>query len=73
MLGATSVMASAGRTNEIEIEVELHQGSAHSPLLFVIIIDVITEEIDEGTPWAMLFADDLVLCDPDREMMIVRL
>ena len=49
----------------------------------MIIIDVITEEIDEGTPWAMLFADDLVyrinsfliliLCDPDREMMKLRL
>ena len=69
----TSVMTSAGKTKEIKIEVGLHQGSALSPLLFVIIIDVITEEIDEGTPWAMLFADDLVLCDPDREMMEVRL
>ena len=35
----------------------------------MIIIDVITEEIGEGTPRAMLFADDLVLCDPDREMI----
>ena len=50
-----------------------HQGSALSPLLLVIIIDVITEVIVEGTPWAMLFADDLVLCDPDREMMELRL
>ena len=39
----------------------------------MIIIDVITEEIEEGTPWAMLFANDLVLCDPDREMMELRL
>ena len=39
----------------------------------MIIIYVITEEIEEGTPWAMLFADDLVLCDPDREMMELRL
>ena len=70
----TSVMTSAGKTKGIEIvEVGLHQGSALSPLLFVIIIDVITEEIEEGTPWAMLFADDLVLCDPDREMMELRL
>ena len=46
----TSFVTSAGRTKEIEIEVGLHQRSALSPLLFVIIIDVITEEIDEGTP-----------------------
>ena len=39
----------------------------------MIIIDVIKEEIEEGTLWAMLFADDLVLCDPDREMMELRL
>ena len=64
-------MTSAGKTKGIEIGVGLHQGSALSPLLFV--IDVITEEIDEGMPWAILFADDLVLCDPDREMMELRL
>ena len=70
----TNVITSAGKTKEIEIEVGLHQGSALSlALLFVINTDVITEEIEEGTPWAMLFADDLVLCDPDRQMMEVRL
>ena len=69
----TGIMASAGKTEEIEIEVGLHQGSALSPLLFVIFIDVIKEDMQEGTPWAMLFADDLVLCDPDREMMELRL
>ena len=68
----TSVMTSAGKTKEIDIEAGLNQGSALSPLLFVIIIDVLTEEIEVGT-WAMLFADDLVLCDPDREMMELRL
>ena len=40
-----------------------------APLLVVIIIDV----IEEGTPMAMLFADNLVLCDPDRGMMELRL
>ena len=47
----TSAMTILGMTKEIEIEVGLHQGSALSPLLFVIIIDVVTEEIGEGTPW----------------------
>ena len=69
----TTVKTNAGNTIGIEMEVGLHQGSALSPLLFVIIIDVITEEIEEGTPWAMLFVDDLVLCDPDREKMEIKL
>ena len=65
----TSIMTSARRSKELEFEVGLHQGSALSPQLFVVSLDVITEEIDEGTPWAMLFVDGLVLCDPSREMM----
>ena len=69
----TSVMTSAGKTKGIWIEVGLRQGSALSPLLFVINKNVITEEIEEGTPWQWLFADDLVMCDPDREMMELRL
>ena len=47
----TIVITSAGKTKEIEIEGGQHQGSALSrPLLFVIIIDVITEEIGEEYP-----------------------
>ena len=64
MLGTyISVMTRAGKTKEIEIEVGLYHGSActYSPLLFVTIIYVNTEEIEEGTPWTMLFAVDLVL------------
>ena len=44
----------------IGIEVGFHRGSAIRALLSVIIIDVITEEIEEGRPWAMLFTDDLL-------------
>ena len=39
----------------------------------MIILDVITEEVEERTPRAMLFPEDLALCDPDREMMELRL
>ena len=43
------------------MKVGLHQGSALSPLLFIIIMDVLAEEARTKQPWAMLFADDLVL------------
>ena len=41
MYAGCKTSVSAGKTKGIEIEVGLHQGSALSPLLFVIIIDVI--------------------------------
>jgi len=44
---------------EIRLEVGLHQGSALSPFLFIIIMDVISDDNVEDTPWSMLFADDL--------------
>ena len=46
-----SVMTSAGNNEQIDIGMGLRQGFRLSPLLFVIIIDMITEEIEEGTPW----------------------
>ena len=54
-------------TGAIEIKVGLHQGSTLSPLLFIVIMDVIDEDIGEYTPWAMLLADYLVLCDSSHE------
>ena len=45
----------------------LHQGSALSALLFIIIMYVLTENIEKDPPWAMMFADDLVMCAMTRE------
>ena len=66
-------MTSVGETDEMEIKVGLHQGPALSPYFFIMILDVLTEEIQEDKPWAMLFADDLILCDETRERMEERL
>ena len=69
----TSVNTSTGTTEAVRIEVGLHQGSALSPFLFIVIMDTITEEIEEAPPWAMLFADDLVLCDKQSQGVEERL
>ena len=39
----------------------VHQGSALSPLLFAIVVDVVTESVRSGSMSEMLYADDLVL------------
>ena len=39
----TKVVTQKGETEYFAIEVGLHQGSALSPLLFIIIMDILTE------------------------------
>ena len=48
------------------IDIGLHPGSVLSHLLFIITMDVLTENIEKDPPWAMMFADDLVLCAMTR-------
>ena len=52
-----------GSTKVFQIDVGLHQGSALSPFHFIVILDVLTESIGTDPPNAMLFADDLVICE----------
>ena len=56
-----------GEIEYFPIEVGLHQGSALSHLLFIIIMDVLTENIKKDPPWAIMFAHYLVLCAMTRE------
>ena len=63
----TRVKTRCGRTEYFEVKVGLHQGSALSPLLFIIIMDVLAEEARTKPTWAMLFADDLVLVSKTAE------
>ena len=52
----------AGATEDFEVKLGLHQGSALSPLPFVIVMDCIKGPLQRDAPWDMLFADDVVLC-----------
>jgi hypothetical protein len=57
----TSVRTSDGETNDFPISIGLHQESALSPYLFVLVTDEVTRDIQCGIPLCMLFADDVTL------------
>ena len=65
----TRVKTRCGRTEYFEVKVGLQQGSELSALLFIIIMDVLAEEARTKPPWAMLFADDLVLVSETVEQV----
>src|SRR6187551_594919 len=65
----TTVRCSVGRTEGFKVRVGLHQGSALSPYLFNLVMDVMVETVKKEAPWSMLFADDIVLCETTRERL----
>jgi len=57
----TAVKCHAGLTESFEIKVGVHQGSCLSPLLFIIVMDAISDGVRAVLPWDILYADDLVI------------
>ena len=48
-------------SEEFEVNVGVHQGSVLSPLLFAIVVDVVTNKIKEGMLQEILYTDVIVL------------
>jgi len=62
-----------GNSNGFEVKVGMHQGSALSPLLFVIVMEALSREFRVGLPWELLNADDLVVIAETEDNLIKRL
>ncbi|EYC30944.1 hypothetical protein Y032_0004g1865 [Ancylostoma ceylanicum] len=45
----------------------VHQGSALSPLFFVLVMDAITRDLQRPSPWTLLYADDVMLASEQKE------
>ncbi|XP_071739679.1 uncharacterized protein [Rutidosis leptorrhynchoides] len=54
-------------------KVGLHQGSALSPFLFALILDELSQGIQENIPWCLIFADDIVLVSEQKDELNRRL
>jgi len=51
----------------------MHQGSALSPLLFVIVMEAISREFRAALSWELLYACDLVVMAETEDDLIYRL
>ena len=57
----SKVKTAAGTSQDFDIGVGVHQGSALSPLLFITVMEKAIKEVSGDGPWELLYADDLVL------------
>ena len=55
------------------MKVGVHQGSVLSPLLFIIVLEALSQEFRSGVPWEDLYADDLVIIAKLLEECVRRL
>ena len=52
-----------GTSEHFEVGIGLHQGSALSPFLFIMLVDTIYQGVRNELPWELLYADDLAIID----------
>ena len=62
--GATTrVKSRRGISEHFEVGIGLHQGSALSPFLFILLVDTIYQDVRTELPWELLYAYDLAIID----------
>ena len=61
------MLTAVSETENFEVSVGLHQGSALCPFLFVLIMDVLSEEVRNEELWELLYTDDLVITAENEE------
>ena len=58
----TAVSVDGELSHSFSVKVGVHQGFALSPLLFNMVIDVLTEDVGDDSLTELLYVDNLVFC-----------
>ena len=65
---ATVVLVGSGMSNDFQVNIGLRQGSALSPLLFILVMEVISRKISTTDALRnIMHADDIVIVAEHRE------
>jgi len=64
----TVVRTTEGDSKAFNVKVGLHQGSVLSPLLFVIVMEMIFRELRAGLPLELLYADDFLMAESEKSL-----
>jgi len=67
----TSVRTPEGAIFDFFVGMGLHQGSDLRPFLFTLVMDELTNGIQDELSWCMLFVDDIVLVDESRQGVMI--
>ncbi|EYB84458.1 hypothetical protein Y032_0316g2295 [Ancylostoma ceylanicum] len=65
----SQVQAPAGTSAEFPITAGVHQGSALSPLLFILVMDAVTRDLQKPAPWTLLYAGDVMIAAEDKYLL----
>ncbi|XP_049790350.1 uncharacterized protein LOC126195732 [Schistocerca nitens] len=60
------VHTTSGLSKDFLITVGVHQGSALSPLLFILVMDSMTADLHRPLPWTLHYADNVMLAAENR-------
>jgi len=72
--GAKTVVRTVyGNSSGFEGKVGMHQASALSPLLFMIVTEALSRQFRVASPWELLYANDLVVIAENEYSLIKRL
>jgi len=69
----TVVRTVYGNSNNFEVKIGMREGSALSPLLFVIVMEALSREFRVALPWKLLYTDDLVVIAETEDDLIKKL